>query len=189
MCDSIELKIVKQCTSELEGAGLERDRALIHFLNREAFMNDKEHENILDPRSMLREDQKAGEIVKWIKHRVQQDPSSYHKLICQLSACEQRYQPIVKKLEECRKALQQGSRKFCGFVSYTTCTIPPHYIDTGAKAARIRGVSEDSAFTSVSSLQSSEFRSPTRKGPLTSVFQQAILSKGMIDPLQIYTCY
>ena len=116
MSDSIELNTVKQCTSELEGAGLERDRDLIHFLNREDFMHDREQEDILNPRSLLSEDQKAGEIVKWIKHRVQQDPSSYHKLIRQLSACEQRYQPIVKKLEECRKALQQGSRKFCGFV-------------------------------------------------------------------------
>ena len=45
-------------------------------------------------------------------------------------------------------------------------------IDTGTKATRTRGVSEDSAFASVSSLQSSESGSPTGNGPLSSVFQQ-----------------
>ena len=115
---------MKQCTSELERAGLERDRDLIHFLNREDFMHDSEQEDILNPRSLLSKDQKAGEIVKWIRHRVQQDTSSYHKLIRQLSACEQRYQPIVKKLEECRKALEQGIVGNCVVLSGYAST--PH---------------------------------------------------------------
>ena len=128
MSVSIELKVVKQCTSELEGAGLERDRALIHFLNGEGFMLDSEQEDILDPRPLLREDQKAGEIVKWIKHRVKQDPCSYYKLVSHLSACEKFYQPIVKKLEDCRKTLlsnarstlQQGSCCFATICIYAT---------------------------------------------------------------------
>ena len=113
MSDSVELYTLRQCTPKLEKAGLEGDRDVLHFLNRNGFVNDRKYFDILDPYSKLSESQKSGEIVKWIKQRVEQDPNSYHELVCYLGTREGHYQPILKRLEEVllsRSTSQQGEQ-------------------------------------------------------------------------------
>ena len=79
--------------------GLERD--LVHFLTTEGFIVEAVRDDkVLNPCSSLDDAEKAGELVKWIKKRVKQDPQSYHVLICRLKEGGNLYRPIVNTLEE-----------------------------------------------------------------------------------------
>ena len=98
MSDSPELETVRKCTSHLETALKVPDRELVHFLRDEGFFSDNVHDDILNPRSMLTEDEKTGELVKWIKNRVKQDPGSFHILLHHFKQRGALYKPIVNKL-------------------------------------------------------------------------------------------
>ena len=95
----IELKTLENNVVQLETAlsGLERE--LVHFLNREEFITYSVCNKVLDPRSTLDEDEKAGELVKGIKKRVKQDSASYYAFLNELKRHGKRYQPIISKLE------------------------------------------------------------------------------------------
>lgn len=101
MDDSIELTIIKKCMTNLEVALLSAhvDRNLVHFLNHEGFLPENIHDELLKPASLLNDAQKAGELVKWIKNRVQQDSSSYHVLVAELKKHGKCYHPILELLE------------------------------------------------------------------------------------------
>ena len=64
MSDSPELKAVRRCTSHLETALKGFDRELVHFLKGEGFFTEEVHDDLLNPRSMLTDAQRAGELVK-----------------------------------------------------------------------------------------------------------------------------
>lgn len=100
MNDSIELNILKKYTTKLETALRSVESNLVHFLHREGFLPDSIPDEILKPKSLWTDDQKAGELVKWIKHRVKQHPPSYHKLVAELKECGEHYHPIQKLLED-----------------------------------------------------------------------------------------
>ena len=104
---SVELKTLQECTTQLETAlgWLERD--LVHFLNREGFISDSIHDSVLKSPSMLDEAEKAGELVKWIKRRVKQDYTSYHKLVAKLKEFGNVYGPVLRALEA-EHSKQQG---------------------------------------------------------------------------------
>lgn len=72
----------------------------MHFLNMEGFFGDAFTERILNPVTLLTEEDKAGELVKMIRLRVSQDPSSFHILLHRLKLSGKLYMPIVQKLEE-----------------------------------------------------------------------------------------
>ena len=112
----IELKTLENNVVQLETAlsGLERE--LVHFLNREEFITDSVCNKVLDPRSSLDEDEKAGELVKGIKKRVKQDSTSYYTFIDELKRHGKRYQPIISKLEA-EYAKLQGAGTPGGWVS------------------------------------------------------------------------
>ena len=95
----IEIKTLDNNVVQLETvlSGLERE--LVHFLNREEFITDSVCNKVLDPRSSLDEDEKAGELVKGIKKRVKQDSASYYTFLNELKRHGKRYQPIISKLE------------------------------------------------------------------------------------------
>ena len=98
MSDSPELEAVRKCTSHLETALKMLDRELVHFLRDEGFVTDNVHDDILTPRSMLTEAERAGELVKWIKNRVKQDPRSFHLLLQYFRQRGALYKPIVNEL-------------------------------------------------------------------------------------------
>jgi septal ring factor EnvC (AmiA/AmiB activator) len=95
-----ELKTLEKCTQQLETALKEVERDLVHVLLKECLISSDVHEDVLEPRTSLNNSEKAGELVKSIKNRVKQDPSSYHTLIDELKRRGRRYEPIVKILEE-----------------------------------------------------------------------------------------
>lgn len=98
MSDYPELETVRKYTSHLETALKGLDRKLVHFLRDEGFITDEVHDDVLNPRSMLTEAQRAGELVKWIRNRVKLDPSSFHVLLHCFKQSGSLYEPTVDKL-------------------------------------------------------------------------------------------
>ena len=99
LLDSPELRTLRACTPQLETALKRLDRSLVHFLNQEGFLDDDATDKILNPVTLLTEGEKAWELVKWIKHRVKEDPHSYHVLLQRLKESGSLYRPIVGILE------------------------------------------------------------------------------------------
>ena len=110
--DSLELKTLEKCTLQLEKALLGLDRELVHFLKEECFILGNVRDEVLEARSMVPNAQKAGELVKWIKNRVQQDPESYYVLVDRLKKDDKLYKPILNTLdEEHRGITKNGEQK------------------------------------------------------------------------------
>ena len=99
---------VELCTIQLETALLGLERDLVHFLFQNGFISDDVRDKVLNPVSVLSEAEKAGEVVRWIKNRIKQDPTNYHVLMGKLQQCGKRYQPIINRLETTRQQLLQG---------------------------------------------------------------------------------
>jgi hypothetical protein len=74
-------------------------RDVVHFLNRENFISDSVYDEVLRPESVWKEEEKAGELVRGVRNRVQQDPRSYHTLVDELKRYGNRYQPILSRLK------------------------------------------------------------------------------------------
>jgi hypothetical protein len=83
----------------LEIAFTNLERVVVHFLNRENFINDGVYNEVLRPVPVWREEQMAGELVRGVRNRVQQDPWSYYTLVNELGRYGNRYQPILNQLE------------------------------------------------------------------------------------------
>ena len=114
MSDSPELEAVRKCTSHLETALKVLDREFVHFLRDEGFITDNVHDDILTPRSMLTEAERAGELVKWIKNRVKQDPKSFHLLLQHFRRRGALYKPIVNELSAEYLTIMATSEDFGG---------------------------------------------------------------------------
>jgi hypothetical protein len=110
--DSPELRTLKECTLQLETALRGLERGLVHFLDGKGFFIDGAAEKILKPESLLTVEQKAGELVTWIKHRVEQDPPSYHVLLNRLKEDGKHYEPIVGVLEAEFSKQTQPSKQY-----------------------------------------------------------------------------
>ena len=82
----------------------------MHFLFQNGFISDDVRDKVLNPVSVFSEAEKVGEVVRWIKNRIKQDPTSYHVLMEKLQQCGNRYQPIMNTLETTRQQLPQGQR-------------------------------------------------------------------------------
>jgi endonuclease III-like uncharacterized protein len=95
----VELSTLENCTTLLETALVGPERELVHFLKQENFISDDVRNKILNPVSVLGEEDKAGELVKWIRLRVKQDRTSYRKFVEGLKRFGGRYHPIVCTLE------------------------------------------------------------------------------------------
>ena len=97
----------------------------MYFLNREEFITDGVCNKVLDPRSSLDEDEKAGELVKGIKKRVKQDNTSYYTFLNELKRHGKRYQPIISKLEAEYAKLQGASAPGELVCSSADSSLPP----------------------------------------------------------------
>ena len=95
-----EYRTVVSCTKELETALLRSDRDIIHFLNQEGFITQEVHDDILNPRSMLTDHQKTGELVTRIRNKVELRAQNYHILVKHLGQRGKYYESIVKILDE-----------------------------------------------------------------------------------------
>ena len=96
---STESITLENCTSQMETALEGTERETVHFLHRESFITDSIRNKILHSSTMMSEEEKAGELVSWIKKRVKQDRTSYYTLVNELKRHGNRYWPILAKLE------------------------------------------------------------------------------------------
>jgi hypothetical protein len=104
---AVELKTLVFCTTQLEMAFAGADRELIHFLYCENFISDSVRDTVLNPRSLLSDREKAGELVKGVKKKVKEDPRNYYTLINKLKQNQSAYyKPLLGTLEaeyECQQ--------------------------------------------------------------------------------------
>ncbi len=88
------------CANELETALRSIEREIVHFLHREGFITQEVHDDVLNPRSLLTDDQKAGVLVTGIRNRVELSAGSYHTLLNHLRQRGKHYASIVGILDE-----------------------------------------------------------------------------------------
>ena len=108
---SIELTTVKECTQQLETALLCLDSELLIFLNKEGFINNQNYDKIRNPSSHLTEKEKAGQLVKWIINRIEQEESEFHKLMNWFNENGKLFCPIsdtLKKEYEKQQLMKNG---------------------------------------------------------------------------------
>ena len=120
--DSPELRVIMECSPDLETALSVLERGFVHFLAQEGFITDEVSERVLDPQSMLSGEQSAGLLVKGIKRRVKLDSKSYHTLLEHFKKCGNLYQPIVGILEKAYSKLikrQESQIIACGNQPHT----------------------------------------------------------------------
>jgi hypothetical protein len=97
--DSPELRTLKECTPQLEIALWGLERGLVQFLDGQGFLIDGAAERILNSVTPLPLEERVGELVTCIKHRVKQHPPSYDVLLGRLKEGGKYYEPIVGILE------------------------------------------------------------------------------------------
>ena len=98
--ESVEFKTVVSCAGKLEIALRSTDRDIVHFLHQEGFITQEMQDDILCPRSMLSNHQKAGELVTAIRNEVQLSAQKYHTLVNHLRQNGKQYGSIVNILDE-----------------------------------------------------------------------------------------
>ena len=99
MAESPEYRTVVSCIKQLETALFRSDRDVVHFLNQEGFITQEVHDDVLNPRSMLTDHQKAGELVSWIRMKVELSAQNYHALVKHLGQSGKHYESIVDILD------------------------------------------------------------------------------------------
>ena len=105
---SREYRTIVSCTQLLETAFKPPDRNIVHFLHREGFVTQEVHDDVLNPRSILNDHQKAGELVAGIRSQVKLSAKKYHKLINFLRDTGKQCESIVEILDKEYKQQEQG---------------------------------------------------------------------------------
>jgi hypothetical protein len=124
---TIELRTIISSTPQLEIAFTNLEREMVHFLNHENFINNGVYNEVLRPGSVWTEEQMAGELVRGVRNRVQQDPRSYNTLVNELERYGNRYQPILSQLEAeyARQANLAGAIRLVLHPSFMTASLVP----------------------------------------------------------------
>ncbi len=96
------------CAEQLEIA-LRSDRAITHYLFRERFISEELYDKVLNPRSMLTDIQKAGQMVREIRHKVKANGEWYHNLLRHFHKNDEKYADIIKILDKEYSSSQSSS--------------------------------------------------------------------------------
>ena len=125
MAESAEYRTIVSCTKQLETTFRSIDRDLVHSLHCEGFITQEVRDDVLNPRSMLNDHQKAGQVVTGIRNKVEQSANSYYMLLNNFCRSGKQYEGIMSILDEEYK--RQGEfvtfslyRSFCGWVRVGT---------------------------------------------------------------------
>ncbi len=97
---SPELQTIKNCTPRLEIVFKNPESGVIHHLRSEGFIKESLHDDVLNPRSMLSEADKAGMIVEAIRDAVSLDKNMFHTLVAYLRTKGKYYASTVKNLTD-----------------------------------------------------------------------------------------
>ena len=102
MSSTPELQAIKNCASKMEIAFKRSDGDLVHNLEKEGFFQEELCEDVLNPRSMLTERQKAGKMVEAIRDAINLSNKKFHTLLAILRQGENAayYSSIVDSLTE-----------------------------------------------------------------------------------------
>ena len=80
MADSREYANLVKHSEKLEIA-LSSDTNILHFLNKEGFINDNVYDEARDPKSTMSPAEKSYKVVNAIRNKVKLNPQNYHKLL------------------------------------------------------------------------------------------------------------
>ena len=80
MAESREYANLVKHSEKLEIA-LSSDTNILHFLNKEGFINDNVYDEARDPKSMMSPAEKSYKVVNAIRNKVKLNPQNYHKLL------------------------------------------------------------------------------------------------------------
>ncbi len=97
---SLEHQTIGNCTPKLEVFFKNPEREIVHYLRKEGFITQSLCDDVLNPRSMLSEADKAGMIVEAIRDVVFLDKGMFHTLVAYLQTKGKYYSAIVKNLTE-----------------------------------------------------------------------------------------
>ena len=102
-----EYRTIIHCTEELETALLS-DRAILHFLEGEGFIEPNVYDDVTNPKSLLSASEKAGLLVTGIKDKVKLNPKNYHQLMRYFYQNRRMYGDIADILD--KEYLKQGGK-------------------------------------------------------------------------------
>ena len=97
---SAELRVVKTCAQQLETALTGVESKFVYFTNEEGFITDSDHDELLNPKTLLSDADKARKLVSSIRKRVELDKESYHTLVDWFEKNGKYYAPISRILKE-----------------------------------------------------------------------------------------
>ena len=80
MAESREYANLVKHSEKLEIA-LSSDTNILHFLNKEGFINDNVYDETRDPKSTMSPAEKSYKVVNAIRNKVKLNPQNYHKLL------------------------------------------------------------------------------------------------------------
>ncbi len=109
---SREYKTIVRCCIQF-ATTLHSDRDIPHYLHAEGFLTKDIYDDVINPRCMLSESDKACELVSGIRRRVEQFPTNFHKLLSYLRKQDGKYDDILKLLEETYSATELPSEASC----------------------------------------------------------------------------
>ena len=95
------------CAEKLESV-LRSDRAIIHHLFKEGIITEDLYDEVLNPRSMLRDIDEAGQIVREIRRKVKTNSDYYDNLLSYFRENDEKYADIIKILDK-EYSLSQSS--------------------------------------------------------------------------------
>ena len=99
MEESKEYSTIVKCRRKLEIA-LESDRDIAQFLFQQGFITQERYDEIINPKSILTDADKASMLVTAIRNRVELNPRNYHKVVNHLRQNTIRYGDIVEILDQ-----------------------------------------------------------------------------------------
>lgn len=122
---SSEYRTIVSCINHLEIALKSPERTLVNFLHHNGFISEEIHHDVLNPRTMLTDHQKAGQLVDRIKTQVKLSPQKFHEFINFLHDNGKQYKSLVTILSNEYNLQEQGnvevnrSRPFTRFICHT----------------------------------------------------------------------
>ena len=100
MSSSPEYETIVNCTVGLEIIFKGCESSMVHFLRREGFIREAVSDDVLDPRSMLTQRDKAGRLVEGIRDAVFLNKDMFHTLLNHLRTCGKYYSSTVDSLSK-----------------------------------------------------------------------------------------
>ena len=108
MAESQEYRTIVSCARQLKIFLGAVDRDIVLFLHQEGFITEEVYHEVLNPKSMLNNHQKAENLWTGIRNSVELSAQSFHTLMNHLRQGGKQYEHIVRILAEDYSRQEQG---------------------------------------------------------------------------------